>query len=105
MFQITNSRRACDARAVCPISLLSIAGFLIYTASALGADSESEADPPAQSVGEVQVTVTRAERDILDTPGNVTVIDREQIERSGLRDVPELLRRLAEAALKRKETK
>ena len=41
------------------------------------------------------MTATRAERDVLEVPGNVTVIDREQIERSGLRDVPELLRRMA----------
>jgi iron complex outermembrane receptor protein len=46
-------------------------------------------------VGDVSVTATRAARDVLDTAGNVTVIDREHIERSGLRDVAELLRREA----------
>ncbi|MCH8083902.1 MAG: TonB-dependent receptor plug domain-containing protein, partial [Myxococcales bacterium] len=64
-------------------------------ASLAEANSESEPTSTAKSVGEVSVTATRAEREVLDTPGNVTVIDREQIERSGLRDVPELLRRLA----------
>jgi iron complex outermembrane receptor protein len=59
------------------------------------ADSDSASTPTALSVGEVSVTATRAERDVLEVPGNVTVINREQIERSGLRDVPELLRRLA----------
>ena len=48
---------------------------------------------PARSVGQVTATATRAERDVLDVAGNVTVIDRETIEKSGARDVPELLRR------------
>jgi iron complex outermembrane receptor protein len=62
---------------------------------AQSADSESESTPAVQNVGEVSVTATRAERDVLEVPGNVTVIEREQIEQSGLRDVPELLRRMA----------
>jgi len=74
---------------------LGIAGFLICAAPALGADSESESTSTALHVGEVSVTATRAERDVLEVPGNVTVIGREQIESSGLRSVPELLRRLA----------
>lgn len=49
--------------------------------------------PPLRQVGEVAVTATRAERDVLDTPGNINVIDRQEIEKSGARDVPELLRR------------
>lgn len=77
------------------IRLLPIVGCLICAAPAQGADSEFESTPTAKSVGEVSVTATRAEREVLNTPGNVTVIDREQIERSGLRDVPELLRRQA----------
>jgi len=52
-----------------------------------------QADAPVRSVGEVTVTATRAERDVLEVPGNVTVIEREEIERSGARTVPELLRR------------
>jgi|GEM_PF-773855 len=47
------------------------------------------------SVGQATVTATRASRTILDTPGNVTVIDRATIEQSGVRDLPELLRREA----------
>jgi outer membrane receptor protein involved in Fe transport len=77
------------------IRLFVIAGCLICAAPVQGADSDSESTPPAQSVGEVSVTATRAEREVLNTPGNVTVIDREQIERSGLSNVPELLRRQA----------
>jgi len=56
-------------------------------------------NPPAStaphSVGEATVTATRASRSILETPGNVTVIDRATIEQSGARDLPELLRREA----------
>jgi outer membrane receptor protein involved in Fe transport len=44
---------------------------------------------------EVTITATRSERNVLDVPGNVTVIDREAIDRSGARSVPELLRREA----------
>jgi len=46
-------------------------------------------------VEEINKTAARSERDVLDVPGNVTKITREQIERSGARDVPELLRREA----------
>jgi iron complex outermembrane receptor protein len=48
---------------------------------------------PVRAVGEVTATATRAERDVLDVAGNVTVIEREQIERSGAGSVPDLLRR------------
>jgi iron complex outermembrane receptor protein len=50
---------------------------------------------PVRQVGEVTAHATRGEREVLDVPGNVTVIDREEIERSGVRSVPELLRREA----------
>lgn len=53
------------------------------------------ADPPVRSVGEANVTASRAERGVLEVPGNVTVIDRDTITRSGVRDLPELLRREA----------
>lgn len=62
-------------------------------------ETEPEPEPPQQaddgtlSVGEVMVTATRAERAVLDTAGNVTVIDREEIEQSGVRTLPDLLRR------------
>ena len=46
-------------------------------------------DPAAaHSVGTVTAIATRTERDVLDTAGNVTVIDREAIEESGARNVP-----------------
>jgi iron complex outermembrane receptor protein len=56
-------------------------------------EAAEETDAPVRSVGEVTVTATRAERDVLEVPGNVTVIEREQIERSGARSLPDLLRR------------
>jgi outer membrane receptor protein involved in Fe transport len=46
-----------------------------------------------QHVGVVTAHATRGEREVLDVPGNVTVIDRDEIERSGARSLPELLRR------------
>jgi len=58
-------------------------------------ESEPASTSTALNVGEVSVTATRTERDVLEVPSNVTVINREQIERSGVRDVPELLRRVA----------
>jgi iron complex outermembrane receptor protein len=44
---------------------------------------------------EVNITAARSPRSVLDVPGNVTVIDRETIDRSSARNVPELLRREA----------
>jgi outer membrane receptor protein involved in Fe transport len=59
-------------------------------------DPQGDAPPlPVLVVDEVTITATRSERSVLDVPGNVTVIDRETIDRSGVRHVPELLRREA----------
>jgi len=56
-------------------------------------------DAPAEEtvvpVGKVSVTATRADRSLLETPGHVTVLDREAIEESGAPNLPELLRREA----------
>jgi iron complex outermembrane receptor protein len=61
-----------------------------------GAHADDDGDlPPATSVGEVTATATRADRDQLETAGNVTVLDRQAIEASGARNLPELLRREA----------
>jgi iron complex outermembrane receptor protein len=51
--------------------------------------------PPVIEAPEVTISADRTERNVLDVPGNVTVIDRETIERSGAQNVPELLRREA----------
>jgi iron complex outermembrane receptor protein len=57
------------------------------------ADEAPPAAPPVRRVGEVTANATRAEREVLDVAGNTTVIDRAEIERSGARTLPELLRR------------
>jgi len=87
--------------------------FVLFSSAALAAppdppDPDSVTDPDAttspaptdpppvvRQVGEVIATTTRGERNNLDTPGNITVLDREAIEKSGARDVPDLLRREA----------
>jgi iron complex outermembrane receptor protein len=77
------------------IPLLAACACLAFSAGkATAADPVSDPSAsPARSVGQVTATATRAERDVLDVAGNVTLIDREAIEKSGARDVPELLRR------------
>ena len=80
-----------------------VARTLLFALLATAAHAADEDGPPVQpappppvvDVGEVSVTATRAERSVLDVPGNVTVIDRAAIERSGARDVADLLRREA----------
>lgn len=67
---------------------LSLAGALTAPSHAAGSLSEQdyfEALP-------VVLTVSRLEQPISDTPGAVTVLDRETIHRSGARDVADLLR-------------
>jgi outer membrane receptor protein involved in Fe transport len=62
-----------------------------------GEEVQPTVDPTATvvRVPEVAISAARSERDVLDVPGNVTVLDRETIDRSGARDVPDLLRREA----------
>ncbi len=52
-------------------------------------------EPPVIDVREVTITTGRSEQDLLDVPAHVTVIDRETIEQSGVRTVPDILRREA----------
>jgi iron complex outermembrane receptor protein len=59
------------------------------------ADDPAPPDPPVVEAPEVTISSTRTERNVLDVAGNVTTIDRAQIERSGARSVPDLLRREA----------
>jgi outer membrane receptor protein involved in Fe transport len=65
--------------------------------AAEGGEVQPSVDPSATivPVPEVAISAARSERDGLDVPGNVTVIDRKTIEESGARDVPDLLRREA----------
>jgi iron complex outermembrane receptor protein len=64
----------------------------LASAAARAEGPDVSAQPPHR-VGTVTVTATRAERDVLEVPGNVTVIDREAIEASGFDTVAQLLRR------------
>ncbi|HVH07373.1 MAG TPA: TonB-dependent receptor [Myxococcota bacterium] len=63
--------------------------------------AEPNLEPPSGAsdfvipVEEINATAARSDRNVLVVPGNVTKITREQIDRSGARDVPELLRREA----------
>jgi iron complex outermembrane receptor protein len=57
------------------------------------AENRAVSAQPPHRVDAVTVTATRAEREILEVPGNVTVIDREAIEASGFDLVPQLLQR------------
>jgi iron complex outermembrane receptor protein len=90
-------RREESAERLSIFSLLACFWLLFGSGPARAEDPDPNAPVPpaaqARSVGQVTATATRAERDVLDVAGNVTVIDREAIEKSGARDVPELLRR------------
>jgi iron complex outermembrane receptor protein len=75
-------------------SILLLFPVLLHALAAGAASADDPAPAPkARSVGQVTATATRTERDVLDVAGNVTVIEREEIERSGATSVPELLRR------------
>ena len=105
------SRR--ERRRRCSTLLLSLLVSVLLAPAALGETEEApfapgdtgpgdtgepEGDSPSLPVivvDEVTITATRSERSVLDVPGNVTVIDRETIDQSGVRNVPELLRREA----------
>jgi iron complex outermembrane receptor protein len=66
---------------------------LVLLTAVQGARAE---DPTlVRETREVSVTATRGERNLLDVPANVSVIDRAAIERTGATSVPELLRREA----------
>jgi iron complex outermembrane receptor protein len=72
------------------------AGCLV--AATAQADPQPDPDPPPPpviDVPEVTISATRTEQNVLDVPGNVTVIDRAMIDRSGEQTVPDLLRREA----------
>lgn len=63
--------------------------IVLPTAPLFGQDEETVEVPP------ITVTYTRTDRDPDRIPADVTVIDKERIERSGAESVPDLLRREA----------
>jgi len=95
-------RRAGSAESPSALLLAVLLSLHAAAPPARAADPDAEPPPePAHQVGPVTVTATRAEREVLEVPGNVTVIDREEIEQSGLRDVTDLLQREAGLSLTR----
>lgn len=73
---------------MCKKTILSLAifSFSLNTVASDLDESDYFTDLP------VVLSVTRLAQPLSDTPGAVTVIDREMIRRSGARDIPELLR-------------
>src|SRR5258705_7780042 len=75
-----------------------LAAGCLAAAAAADPDPAPEPEPPPPpviDVPEVTISGTRTEQNVLDVPGNVTVIDRAMIDRSGEQTVPDLLRREA----------
>ena len=72
-----------------------IALVLVLAGARAEAQSPVETDPdaPVVDVGEVVSTATRTERDVLEVPANVSVVDRKEIDASGVATIPDLLRR------------
>lgn len=87
-------RRADPVGCILVSCLLSLALLTPLRTAAAEDPPPDPDDTPIQSVGPVTVTATRAERDVLDVAAHVTVIDREDIEHSGVATVPDLLRRV-----------
>jgi outer membrane receptor protein involved in Fe transport len=82
-----------------PFSLLAL---ILLGSVAAHAEAPNPAAAPAASqpsvvreAPEISVTASRGERNVLDVPAHVTVLDRKAIARSGAANVPELLRREA----------
>ena len=86
------------ARKVCALtSGLPSRSFALLLALACPLPTRADpAQPPAPTIvreaGEVSVVATRGERNLLDVPAHVSVLDRAAIERSGAANLPELLR-------------
>jgi iron complex outermembrane receptor protein len=94
MHRLPRLRRAGSAESPSALLFAVLLSLLATAPAARAADPDAEPSPePAHRVGPVTVTATRAEREVLEVPGNVTVIDREEIEQSGAGTTPELLRR------------
>ncbi len=92
--------RARTRRARAAASLSLICGLAVAAAAQdlpqpSPAAPSAQPAPPVLEAREISVTATRGERNVLDVPAHVSVIDRAAIESSGASDLPELLRREA----------
>ncbi len=81
-----------------PLSLL-----LLSATGAAGQDAQNEEEAPAVVASNsatqiptfldaINVTATKSERSLRETPGQVTVVEAEEIEQQGYRDVADLVR-------------
>lgn len=73
------------------IRLVMRAGAILFLSQAFAVDSQAADLPSEVRTDEVVVTATRFPETGLDRPINMTVINREEIERSPAKTVPELL--------------
>lgn len=73
-----------------PLVLTSVALAMCHLATAQSLDGLSEKDFLSEMP--IVLSVSRLPQRLDDTPGAVTILDREMIRRSGARDVPDLLR-------------
>jgi iron complex outermembrane recepter protein len=76
------------------VFLAVLCAFLAGTPIVWADESEPEHEPEVTFMEEVVVTATRFERETEKVPAKVTIIDREEIDKSGARNVPEVLRNL-----------
>lgn len=98
--------RACaSVRLLCSHFAIAASTIVLLAAAMRAAEpapAEAAETPPAPSpplpvreAREISVTAARGERNVLDVPAHVSVLDRAAIERSGAPNLPELLRREA----------
>jgi outer membrane cobalamin receptor len=73
--------------------------FLVFLAPALLLNAQDGGDDDPASMEDVVITATRTEQEILSVPQHVTVITAEDIEKSGVRDVAQILNRQAGLAV------
>ncbi|HET8732045.1 MAG TPA: TonB-dependent receptor [Moraxellaceae bacterium] len=76
---------------ICPQGVLRLIPLLLTSSLAAAADT---AEPPFADGGDVPtvLSATRLSQSLFETPAAVTIIDRQMIEQSGVREIPELLR-------------
>ena len=79
-------------------SLLPLLLLLLPFTGAAGQDAAKEVEAQTAAIAmttfldEINVTSTKSERSLRETPGQVTVVDAEEIEEQGYRDVADLVR-------------
>jgi len=72
--------------------LLSVFVSLIFAVSAVSVVFAQNKDVEEIEIEKVVVTATRTEKDIMDVPTSMSVVDEKDINRTGTNSTPELLR-------------